>query len=78
MSSSELEELGANFDWKLDDAEILWPDDPHPHTPWAREVMFGEVDNLHVRSFRLSPVVYMLLLPPGAQEGDRVCLLYGI
>ena len=62
----------------LDDAEILSPDNPHLYTPWAREVMFGEVDHLHGRSFGFTSGGQMTLLPSGAREGDHVCLLYGI
>lgn len=47
-------------------------------TLWAWEVMFGELDHLHGRSFGFTSGGQMTLLPPGAREGDHVCLLYGI
>ena len=62
----------------LDDATVLSPDNPHLYTPWAWEVMFGELDHLHGRSFGFTSGGQMTLLPPGAREGDHVCLLYGI
>lgn len=62
----------------LDDATVLSPDNPHLYTPWAWEVMFGELDHLHGRSFRFTCGGQLTLLPPGAREGDHFCLLYGI
>lgn len=62
----------------LDDAYLFSPSNPHLYTPWAREVMFGELDHLHGRSFGFTSGGQMTLLPPGAQEGDHVCLLYCI
>lgn len=67
-----------NLECKLDDEKILSPDNPHLYTPWAREAMFGELDHLHGRSFGFTSNGEMTLLPPGAQEGDHLCLLYGI
>lgn len=77
VSSSEPEEPDS-FEHDLNDAKVLSPDNPHLYTPWAREVMFGGLNHLSGRSFGFSSVAHMMLLPPGAQEGDYVCLVYGI
>ena len=77
VSSSEPEGPN-NFEYDFDDANIFSPDNPHLFTPWAREVMFGELDHLHGRSFGFASGGQMMLLPPGAREGDHVCLFYGL
>ena len=66
------------LEYDLDDARILSPENPHLYTPWAREVMFGELDHLQGRSFGFTSDGQMTLLPPGAREDDHICLLYGL
>lgn len=65
-------------EFDLDSANPFSPENQHLYTPWAREVLFRELDHLQRRSFGFTYGGRMTLLPPGAREDDHLCLLYGL
>ena len=77
VSSSE-PEGPDDLEFDLDDTNIFSPENPHLYTPWARDVMFGDLFHLRGRFFGFTSGGQMALLPPGTREGDYLCLVFGL
>lgn len=65
---------------ELDDSYIFDPNNPELYSTWARAVMFDQTEMCHLRgrAFGFTNKGQMALLPSDVQEGDHICLLYGI
>ena len=67
-------------DNELDDTYIFEADNPELYSTWARDVMFDQAEMRHLRgrAFGFTNNGRMALLPSDVEEGDYICLLYGI
>ena len=63
--SSELSDPDI-LDHNLKDVKTLSPDSSHLYTPWACEVVLGEVGRPHRRCCGSCPAGHVMLLPAGA------------
>ena len=67
-------------DTAIDDSYIFEASNPKLYSTWAREVLFDQTEMRHLteRAFGFTNKDQMALLPSNVEEGDNICLLYGI